>query len=211
VVYFSSAAAYPTWLQNSSLALPSRLFESDCYAGDYTGTPDESYGWAKLTGELMADRVRKAGVPVTVVRPFSMYDFDQDDCYPFSQFVQRAVRHDNPFDVWGDGTQVRDWIHIDDAVAAVLALVDAEVDGPVNLCTGVGTSMDDLAARAMDAADAEYGGNVYERIRHLTDKPVGVSYRVGSSTLLNRYYTPTITVAEGMRRAVEALSLKAAA
>jgi nucleoside-diphosphate-sugar epimerase len=167
---------------------------------------------AKLIGEVMADRVRKAGVPVTVVRPFSMYDFDQDEAdYPAPAFMARAARRESPFTVWGDGTQVRDWIHIDDAVAAVLALVDAEVDGPVNLCTGVGTSMDDLAALAMDAADAEYGGNVYERIRHLTDKPVGVSYRVGDPTLLNRYYQPKVDVREGMRRGVERLSLKAAA
>lgn len=205
VVYFSSAAAYPTHLQTGHAAAPSRLWEG--HAGPaQSGLPDESYGWAKLTGELMADRVRKAGVPVTVVRPFSMYDFDQDDDYPFPQFAKRAARHDDPFDVWGDGTQVRDWLHIDDAVNAILALVDAEVDGPVNLGTGIGTSMDTLAALAMASAGVAVSWEeARDRIRHLTDKPEGVRYRVCNNSLLKLYYTPQITVAEGMRRAVQAV------
>jgi nucleoside-diphosphate-sugar epimerase len=199
VVYFSSAAAYPVWRQ---LRVGAARLTEDCGGPGYLGMPDESYGWVKLTGELMASRVRAAGVPVTVVRPFSMYDFDQDDDYPFPQFAKRAARHDDPFTVWGDGRQVRDLVHIDDAVAAILALVENEVDGPVNLCTGIGTSMDDLAILAMVAA----GNSDCYTVRHLTDKPEGVRYRVGDPTLLNRYYTPTITVAEGMRRAVQAAS-----
>lgn len=199
VVYFSSAAAYPTWLQNGAEA-SRRLWEGHARPGS-VGLPDETYGWAKLTGELMAQCVRKAGVPVTVVRPFSMYDFDQDDDYPFPQFAKRAARHDDPFVVWGDGKQVRDWLHIDDAVAAILTLVEHEVDGPVNLCTGVGTSMDQLALLAIDAAK----GDIDTEILHLLDKPTGVWRRVGDPTLLKRYYTPQISVEEGMRRAVQAI------
>src|SRR6202035_3854150 len=119
-----------------------RLHERDLGAGD---DPDATYGWVKLTGERIAREVQNAGVPVTVVRPFSGYGEDQDDCYPFPAMIARAARQENPFDVWGDGQQVRDFVHIDDIVRATLALVDANADGPVNLGTGVGTSMDDLA------------------------------------------------------------------
>jgi nucleoside-diphosphate-sugar epimerase len=99
-------------------------------------------------------------------------------------------------------------VHIDDAVAAIFALIEDEVDGPVNLCTGIGTTMDDLATLAMISAGYEFTHptDLYPTIRHLIDKPQGVRYRVGDPTLLNRYYTPTITVAEGMRRAVQAAS-----
>ena len=197
VVYFSSAAAYPTWLQNDPSG-PKRLWEGHARAGS-PGMPDESYGWAKLTGELMAAKVRKAGVPVTVVRPFSMYDFDQNDAeYPVPAFMERAARHETPFTVWGDGTQVRDLVHIDDAVAAILTLVEYEVNGPVNLCTGVGTSMDALAMLCMQAAGYE------APICHLLDKPVGVSRRVGDPTLLRRYYEPQIKIEDGVRRGVQA-------
>lgn len=212
VVYFSSAAVYPTYLQDR----PSDGLHESWANPDAQGSPDESYGWAKLTGELMADRVRKAGVPVTVVRPFSMYGTDQDESeYPFPAFARRAARGDDPFVVWGDGTQVRDWLHIDDAVEAIFALVDAGVDGPVNLCTGIGTSMDHLACLAMacaDTGDPQYAiTDLGSRIRHLIDKPEGVRYRVGDPSLLNQHFTPRITVEEGMRRAVETVSARTAA
>lgn len=200
VVYFSSAAAYPTAYQTAG-NWDVRLKESDLRF-DTFGMPDETYGWAKLTGELTAQRVRAAGVPVTVVRPFSSYAGDQDDCYPFPEFVHRAARHDDPFVVWGHGKQTRDLIHVDDLVQAILTLVDAEVDGPVNLGTGVSTSMDELAQIAMSAAGYE------APIEHLLDKPIGVTHRVCDNSLLRQYYEPKITVEEGVERALVERALR---
>ena len=198
VVFFSSAASYPTLLQNGAY-VGHRLKEADIKWGT-VGAPDESYGWAKLMGEMVAERVRKAGVPVTVVRPFSSYGHDQDlEDYPFPSFIARAARRDDPFIVWGDGTQTRDWIHVKDLVSATLALVDAEVDGPVSLGTGIGTSMDELARICMEEAGYE------APIQHLIDKPTGVLHRVSDNTLLRGYYEPQITIREGVRRALEAV------
>lgn len=190
IVYFSSSAAYPTRLQKGSY-VGYRLKE-----GDVGGDPDASYGWVKLTGERIADEVRKAGVPVTVVRPFSGYGSDQDPKYPFPAMIARAARLEAPFAVWGDGQQVRDFIHIDDIVSAVLALVDQRVDGPVNLGTGRATTMDDLANLAMRSVGYE------AHVRHLSDKPSGVQYRVCDPTLLNTFYTPTISLEDGVTRAL---------
>lgn len=193
VVFFSSAASYPIALQQKAI----KLHESHIRF-DEVGAPDESYGWAKLMGEMVAQRVRRAGVPVTIVRPFSSYDYDQDDCYPFPEFIKRAKRGDDPFVVWGDGSQVRDFIHIDDLVAAILTLAEKGIDGPVNLGTGVPTSMDELAEIAMKAASYK------APIKHLTDKPIGVNYRVSDNKELLKHYRPQITIEEGVRRALGA-------
>lgn len=191
ILYISSSAAYPTWLQHGT----HRLVETD--AG-VMGAPDATYGYVKRVGERLAEEVRAAGVPVTVIRPFSGYGEDQDDCYPFPAIIRRARNLDSPFTVWGDGKQVRDFIHVDDIVSATLALIDAHVDGPVNIGTGVATSMDDLAWLAMTAA------GYHAPIRHLTDKPQGVRYRVADTTLMRRYYTPQVTLEEGIKRALHA-------
>ena len=98
------------------------------------------------------------------LQAFSGYGEDQDDRFPFGAFRARARRRDDPFEIWGDGEQVRDWIHVDDFVGAILAAYEHGVDGPVNLCTGIGTSFNDLAA--MFAAEA--GTN---RIQHMLDAP----------------------------------------
>src|SRR6266545_4704704 len=57
----------------------------------------------------------------------------------------QARRRADPFEIWGDGKQVRDWIHVDDLVAGALAVARAGTDEPVSLCTGTGTSMLQLA------------------------------------------------------------------
>src|SRR5690606_5900264 len=116
--------------------------------------------------------------------------------FPFGAFVARARRLDDPFRIWGDGEQVRDWIHIDDVVRGALAAVDGDVDGPVNLCTGVGSSMVELAQRVCAAAgyDPEFE---FER-----RAPRGVEYRVGDPTRMREIYIPRVGLAEGVARAL---------
>lgn len=194
VVYLSSSAAYPVYLQTGEYRVPLR--EHDTW--DHPGEADAIYGTVKVMGERLARLYRAQGGAVTVVRPFSGYGEDQSASFPFGAFRDRARRREDPFVIWGSGEQVRDWIHVDDVVGAVLAAVDAEVDGPLNICTGIGTSMAELAA--MFCAEAGYD----PRFEYLTDRPAGVAYRVGDPTLLNEVYVPRVTLAEGVKRALAA-------
>lgn len=197
VLYFSSSAAYPVDLQ-SDLTKRHRLHEHFIlFDSRNAGRPDGRYGWAKLTGEELAAAARLAGLPVTVVRPFSGYGEDQDNSYPFRAIVERARRREDPFAVWGPGTQVRDWVHISDVVAGALAVVESGADDPVNLCTGVGTSILELAS--MCCAEVGYSPD----LTPLPDKPTGVAYRVGDPTRFHRYWQPKVTLEEGVRRALE--------
>lgn len=194
-VYFSSSAAYPTIMQGPGSRIALREDHIDL---DMIQTPDAVYGWAKLTGEILARHARDAGLDVLVVRPFSGYGEDQALDYPFPAFIDRAQRQLNPFDVWGDGRQVRDLIHIDDVCAAVLAAVEQDIDGPVNLGTGQATSFNDLA----DIVTAAAGYS--PSIRHLPAEPVGVQYRVADPSRMLSFYTPTVTLEDGVRRALHA-------
>lgn len=197
VLYFSSSAAYPVHLQQH-LGTARPLNEDDIQFGALTvGTPDARYGWAKLTGEQLAGAAREAGLPVTVVRPFSGYGEDQDDTYPFRAIVERARRRDDPFVVWGPGDQVRDWIHIDDVVNGTLAVVESGTTDPVNLCTGVGTSMLELAAMCCEQVGYS------PKVTPLRDKPTGLAYRVGDPTRFHEHWVPKVTLAEGVARALE--------
>lgn len=194
VLYLSSSAAYPVVYQGSKSLY--RLRESHITEFGRIGEPDSAYGWTKLTGERMAASARAAGVPVTVVRPFSGYGEDQGTDWPFGAFLARARAGADPFEIWGDGGQVRDWIHVDDVVRGALAVVDAGTDEPVNLCTGIGTSCGDLAAMVTEAAGYS------PEFQPQGDKPAGVAYRVGDPARLHRYYTPKVSLAEGIARAL---------
>jgi nucleoside-diphosphate-sugar epimerase len=139
VVYFSSSAAYPTQLQTQ----PYQLKETDINLNDVRN-PDMTYGWAKLTGEYCLQFLEAEGIHTHVFRPFSGYGTDQDLDYPFPSYIQRGRNRANPFEIWGNGTQVRDFIHITDVVEAVDQAIQQDITGPVNLGWGRPTSFNEL-------------------------------------------------------------------
>ena len=199
VLYISSSAAYPVALQTGYSEHP-RLKESFIDPDwQFNGMPDEVYGWSKVTGELLADRLRRAGVPVTVVRPFSGYGEDQDPSYPFRAIMDRvkALEPGQPLELWC-GDCVRDWIHVDDLVAGALAVARSLTEEPVNLCTGRPTSFTELAALALHIAGKAAG----TEIRPNPDAPQGVAYRVGDPARMHRFYRPVVSLEEGIRRAL---------
>jgi nucleoside-diphosphate-sugar epimerase len=195
VVYMSSSAAYPVRLQRKGIRMQ---LDEELIDPAHPEQGDAAYGFTKLGGERMAHVARLAGVQVTVVRPFSGYGEDQGEKWPFGAFVARAMRREDPFTIWGDASQVRDWIHIDDVVKGILALVDAGVVEPVNLCTGVGTSMQEMVARICAAAGYS------PEISVDAGAPQGVHHRVGNPDLLHRTYVPEVSVGEGIARAIAA-------
>lgn len=192
VVYFSSSAAYPVMYQTDANHFP--LHETDIDLSDIK-LADMTYGWSKLTGEYLAQFVPN----VHIFRPFSGYSWYQDLNYPFPMYVKRALNMDNPFEVWGPGTQTRDFIHIKDVVNAVMVAVQENIEGPTNLGTGRATSFVELAQMCMK--EVGYQGD----IKTLPDKPVGCMHRVSDNSKLLSFYTPKITLEEGIAEAVDLL------
>ena len=192
IVYFSSSAAYPTFLQTSMYPFL-KLTEDHIKLDFLDGTPDMTYGWSKLTGEYLSQFVPN----VHIFRPFSGYGMDQDLSYPFPMYVKRAFEKNDPFEVWGPGTQTRDFIHMRDVVNAVMVAVEQGITGPINLGNGRSTSFLELAQLCMD--EVGYKGEIKTR----PDKPVGCMHRVSDNTKLLEFYTPKITLEEGIREAVD--------
>lgn len=212
-LYFSSSAAYPVNLQGPIdpwdgimvFDQPNntyRLTEDDIsldLENPMGSRPDANYGWAKLTGERLAQAARENGLAVTVVRPFSGYGEDQSEDYPFPSIVKRARAGD--LSVWGPPGQTRDWIHISDVVAGALAVCESGTTDPVNLCTGRGVEMGEL----MKMVVCEETWEIPEELPDVTydeSKPTGVFYRVGDPTRFNKYYTPKVSLEEGITRAL---------
>jgi nucleoside-diphosphate-sugar epimerase len=193
VIYLSSSAAYPVMHQQGG-AEPLR---EDLIRPGRPHEPDALYGWMKLTGERLAELARSNGAQVTVVRPFSGYGEDQDLCYPFPSFIQRAARREDPFTIWGSGHQIRDFIHVDDVVAATMAVAEAGDSRPVNLGRGIPVSFRELARLVCDAAGYAPALSV------IPAAPSGVTRRVADVTRMSRFYQPRVTLREGIRRALE--------
>ncbi|MGE0865449.1 MAG: NAD-dependent epimerase/dehydratase family protein, partial [Vicinamibacterales bacterium] len=108
--------------------------------------------------------------------------------------------------LYGDGRQLRDYIHVDDVVAALLALAAAPgTDGMAyNVASGTGTAMADLAAMVIEiagsgrvthvewpelAAQIETGDFIADigRIRRDLGWAPGISLRDGLSQTVSHY------------------------
>jgi len=198
-ICFSSSAAYPIKFQRENNY--QLLTEDMIGLGDDIGMPDMSYGWAKLTHEYLARLAwQNHGIKSVIYRPFSGYGEDQDDAYPFPSICKRVLAHHgaNVLTVWGTGNQMRDFIHISDCVAGVIATMDKIDDArAVNLSTGIYTSFKQFAKMA--AQQVGYDPEVVG----MSDKPAGVFARGGDTAfqkLLGFY--PSIKFKAGIQKAL---------
>lgn len=205
-IYFSSSAAYPVSLQTCNYHR--LLKEEDInFSDNNIGKPDMTYGWAKLTGEYLGLLAhQKHGLKSVVYRPFSGYGEDQNLAYPFPSICLRALQNKNTkeFKVWGSGKQMRDFIHIDDCVRAVLMTKDKIDDGSaINLSSGEFTTFIDLAKKVC----AILGFN--PDVTGLSDKPEGVFARGGDTTLQQHFgFHSSISLEEGILRTIKYLERK---
>jgi UDP-glucose 4-epimerase len=121
--------------------------------------PLSPYGQSKLAAEgYLALAQRLHGLSTIALRYGNVYGPRQDplgEAGVIAIFCARAVDGESPI-VYGSGMQTRDYVHVDDVVAANLAAVDSNVTGAVNIGTGRETTVLDLVEMLAPHAGAEF-------------------------------------------------------
>ena len=150
VFYSSSACMYPEYNQNDPLN--PNCEESSAYPAD----PDSEYGWEKLFSErLFLAFNRNYNLNVRVARfhnifgPQGTWSGGKEKAP--AALLRKAAETANgeSFEVWGDGTQTRSFLYIDECVQAVQKLMDSDFIGPVNIGSEEMISINDLASLAI--------------------------------------------------------------
>jgi UDP-glucose 4-epimerase len=139
VVYASSAAVYG----NTRQVPISEETRTD---------PANAYGVDKLGCEMHAAiGGRIHDLAVVGLRFFNIYGPRQDPNSPYSGVVSifcRRIIEGLPIEIHGDGTQLRDFVYVDDAVRALrraMRLAVPREPKVFNVCTGTGTGIGKLA------------------------------------------------------------------
>ena len=71
--------------------------------------------------------------------------------------LMRAIRLGRTFEIYGDGRQVRDYVHVSDVIAAVrLGLVDEDWHGPVVIGSGRSLSVLEVVDAVREVTGAEF-------------------------------------------------------
>lgn len=170
--------------------------------------PACAYGVSKLAVEKYLALYRRLhGLEGVVLRPANAYGPGQDPGRGQSAltvFTHLAARGE-PITIWGDGSAVRDYLHVADlveGVAAVLRLPPTKGEAPpvFNLGTGRGTSLRELVEIIGEALGRR------PAVRFTTGRPLDVPANVLDSTRLREAtgWTPRIAVAAGVREMLAA-------
>ncbi len=109
--------------------------------------PLNPYGQTKLNGEYLCEKYFKMGTKVIVLRFFNVYGKGQNPAYAgvISKFLEN-VSNGKPPIIYGDGTQARDFVFVDDVAEANLLAMKSNSSGKfINVGTGIKTSIRELA------------------------------------------------------------------
>jgi nucleoside-diphosphate-sugar epimerase len=152
ILYTSTACVYPTFLQQK-LSSETLLQEEAAIAkGAY---PESLYGWAKLLGEISANRFHlEYGIDLSIVRMFNVYgeneDFNPNTSHVIPALIRRAVRREEPFTIWGTGKQSRSFLYVQDAIKGIMAAAEKNRAGiPINLGNKERISIEELALKIL--------------------------------------------------------------
>lgn len=162
--------------------------------------PIGTYGLAKLiTERLLTIADRHDGPRSAILRIANPYGPFQDGARGQGIVAATilALRQDRTLTVWGDGLAVRDYIHIDDVVAALLlAAIDTGPDRIFNVGSGVGRTVLDVIA------DISAIAGVTPRIVHRPARPADVAVNVLDTTRLREKlgWTARVPWTDGLGR-----------
>lgn len=122
--------------------------QTEAYWGNVNPIGERSvYDEAKRFAEaLTTAHERVSGLDARIVRIFNTYGprMQADDGRVVTNFVHQALRGE-PLTVYGDGSQTRSFCYVGDLVAGLVALLESEVRGPVNLGNPTEFTMLELA------------------------------------------------------------------
>jgi len=139
VIFSSSACVYPTELQNK-IGSDYKLKEDDSDPENLDGflSADVEYGWAKLMSEIQMKSFNKQyGLRGCPVRFVTAYGPREDETHAIIALIYKAIEKMDPYEIWGDGNQERDFTYVEDIVSgSILAAEKISDMTPVNLGTG---------------------------------------------------------------------------
>lgn len=197
LVYASSGCVYP----NFRSADPDEILY---LTEDLAGPPydaDNMYGWTKLMGEMtLAHLARERGLKAASLRYFTVYGERGKEDHAVMAMIARALVQQDPFVVWGDGRQIRNWTYVGDIVEGTILAAERIDDGTaVNLGTMERTSVLDAVKEVM-----AYTGHDAAIELH-PEMPTGPMNRVADNRLAGRLlgWEPQVTFVHGLHRTID--------
>jgi nucleoside-diphosphate-sugar epimerase len=203
VVFASSACVYPPKLQlDSSSLYKLKEVDSDPFNLDDYLSADIEYGWTKLISEMQLIAFHKQyGLKGCSARFVTAYGPRENETHAIIALIYKAIEQMDPYEIWGDGEQQRDFTYVEDIVDGCLLAAEKISDCTcINLGTGKQYKILDVARIIFKILDWEPSKLLFN-----TSKPVGVLARALDNTrawhLLG--WKPKYTLEQGIRLTID--------
>src|SRR5438067_7131440 len=197
-VFASSGCVYPSYIQQDTAK---ELYLSE----EMVGPPydaDHMYGWAKLMCELSLQAYHsERGLKSVSCRFFTVYGERGVENHAVIAMIARAFIGQDPFEIWGDGSQIRNWTYVGDIANGMIAAAESEVDDgrAINLGTSERTTVLQCAQEVL-----RYTGRTAE-LKFLKSMPTGPLNRVADPSLAKRLigWEPQVKFMDGLHRTID--------
>ena len=189
-LYTSSIGVYP----------PMEVYEEDKVWHEVPSENDKIPGYIKRMGELgcYAIRATYGYDNISIVRPANIYG-PNDNFGKNSMVIPALIKkghEDDVINVWGDGSPTRDFIYCEDVARGMLHMVENKVNDTVNLGSGEGVKISDIANTI--------GRHFDKEVKYDTTKPNGDMKRLMSMKRANDYgFKPTTSLDDGIQKTID--------
>jgi len=160
--------------------------------------------YTEIVCEQYSTKIAKP-MPTVVVRPANMYgpldDFEWETSHVLPAFVRRVVERHNPIVIWGDGSDIKDFIYIDDFIdGAILAMEKIETFEIVNIASGNQYCLRDCLNTII-----KLDGYESARVEYDTAKPVMIPKRLIDTTKAQKLlgFKAKTPIEKGLRKTIE--------
>lgn len=178
---------------------------------DVTGEFFESYkvvAGMKLYSEQMVQHysaLNGKSMDTLIIRPANLYGpfdkFSPSESKVIPALIRRAVHREDPFLVWGDGRDVKDFLYISDFVAGLVkSLALDSRQEIINLASGDSVSLGEVLPKILHSADHAKAAVEYD-----ANRPSMIPVRRISTVKARKLlaWAPTVGLDEGIGRTVE--------
>lgn len=159
------------------------------------------YDEGKRFGETLAMAYhREYGLDVKIVRIFNTYgpNSDPGDSRVIPNFIVRALQN-KPLPVHGDGTQTRSFCYVSDLVDGIVAMMESDEIGPINLGNPDEYTITDIAKKVLALTRS------ISQIRHVNRPPDDPTVRCPDIRLAREKlsWEPSISLEKGLPLTIE--------
>ena len=201
-ISFNSDIEWYLYTSSYGVYAESDIMKEDDVWKTFPSKHDWYPGWAKRMGELNVEAYmkEKGFNNCSIVRPANVYGpYDNAIFDEWAMVVPSLIRkgyNDGVLEVWGDGSPIRDFIYSEDVARGMLHMVKNKVSEPVNLGSGTGVTIKEVA----DIIADHFG----KEIKWDTTKPMGDMKRIMSTERAESYgFNPQISLKDGIIKTIE--------